>query len=141
MAIVYIYRVADGWSLHHGEVNIYLDEQPIFSVIDYGCTWLYVNPGSHVFVASWPWASKPLFEEGHFDEKRLMLEVEAGRDYFINYKVEKDTRPVTMLEKDGLLGKALSDSHYMSVDLISENDEIGKNRLRNCSYQENRITQ
>ena len=138
-ATVYVYRVGQGNQVRYGAVMIFVDAVNIFHVRDKGFTWFLIAPGTHLFKAEWPWDEKPLFEEGHFDPRFLSVNLEAGKTYYINYKILQDTKPVTYSESMSLLGKAMSKSHIISVGLVVEAEAEALRNLDVCGYQANNM--
>jgi len=137
LSTVYVYRVGEGNAMEIGGVKIDIDDSSIFNVVDHGFTWFYIEPGLHEIKASWSWLEKPMFEEGHFDEKRLSIKFQAGKTYYINYKIVQDRKPDTYMETTSLAGKALSDTHIQSVKLVNEKEDIAIHKLRASKYQSN----
>lgn len=136
-ATVYVYRVGQGTPVRHGAVMIYVDGQKVFHVRNKGFTWFQIAPGAHQFKAEWPWNEKPLFEEGHFDERFLTVNLAAGKTHFINYKIQHDTKPIGFAESMSLLGKAMTKSHVLSVKLVVEEEAEAFNNLESCGFQPN----
>jgi len=137
-AIIYVYRFGQGGETKGGSVNLSVDSRYLFGVKDTGFTWFYIDPGTRQIRAEWSWHEKPLFEEGNFDPKVLSMPFEAGKTYYINYKIERDVYPTSYNEQFfGLAGKALSKSHIIAVQLISEDEATGLRSLRWCKYQTN----
>ena len=138
-ALVYVYRVGKGLDLSHGSINITVDGNDVVSIDNEGFTSFYLKPGPHLFVAKWSIMSKPRFEGDHFDPKRLSISLEAGKKYYINYFIHRDSEPNTILETNSLVGKAFSKTHIISAGLILENERTGLANLSICSYQNNDI--
>jgi hypothetical protein len=138
-ALVYVYRVGRGPDVKIGSVNITVDGEYVFGVKNHGYSFFYLQPGSHLFKAEWPFMEKPLFEEGHFDPKTLQLATEAGKTYFVNYLIDQDTKPKTWDETSSLIGKALSKSHIISAGIQLENEAVGFANLQKCKYQSNNL--
>lgn len=134
-ALIFLYRVGFFTSVRHGSVTVSIDGKKLVSLSDQVFTVTYLDPGTHEFVAEWPFAEKPLFEEGNFEPKLLSVSMEAGKTYYINYRISEDDKSTTFMETQGLLGKALSRSHVTFVGLVLENESISQSNLRVCSFQ------
>ena len=134
-AAVYLFRVSDSRP-RPGRVIISVDGKELVGLKDREFSWCYLPPGDHTFRAEWSLMDKPLFEAGHFDAKTLVTKIEANRTYYICYFVQEDGDPPTMLEGAGLLGKALSKSHVVSVELITEDETRALANLASCHFQE-----
>ena len=138
-ALVYVYRVGKGPELKQGSVDITVDGKDVMSLDNKGFTSFHIKPGSHTFVAKWPFMSKPLFEGDHFDPKTISLSFEAGKKYYINYLIHKDTESTTTAETTGPTGKAFSKPYTVSVGLVLEDEGVALAKLSACTYQKNNI--
>jgi len=117
-----------------GSVPIYVDGKEVFKVKDWRYTYIWVTPGPHKIKAEWSILEKPLFENGHFEASTVDLDIEAGKAYFLNYKIVQDGTPPSPMAS---LVAPFSKSHVISAGLILETHEIGRLNLSNCTFQEN----
>lgn len=140
-ATVFLYRRGRGPVVAFGAVDITMDGKPIFGLKDTGFTWLYIEPGLHSFKAEWPYIEKPRFEEAQFDPKLLMITLQAGKTYYVNYRIEQEyEQPIPYLEPQSLIGMALLFAHTKSVALINEKEKDALQDLKWCKYQSNTVS-
>ncbi len=133
-ALVFLYRVGAYTRIRHGSVKISVDGKKLMSLSDQVFTTTYLDPGPHEFVGEWSFLEKPLFEEGNFEPKLLSVSMEAGKTYYINYRIAEDDKSTTLMETQGLLGKALSKSHVIFVGLVLEDESVSQSNLRVCRF-------
>lgn len=138
-ALVYVYRVGKGPELTRGSVDITVDGKDVVSLDNKGFTSFNLKPGSHTFVAKWPFMSKPLFDGDHFDPKTITLSFEAGKKYYINYLVHKGTKPSTTAGATGSTEEAFSKPYTVSVGLLLEGEGVALSKLSMCTHQKNNI--
>ena len=134
VGLVLVMRYGLGLRMTTGSVPIYVDNKKVFSVEDWRYTYFWVTPGAHKIKAEWSILEKPMFEGGHFDPSTLDLDIEAGKTYFINYQIVKDSVRESPM---GMLFKPLSISHVISAGLILETREAARGKLIDCTFQEN----
>jgi len=139
MAIVYFYRVGNQEAAEAGAVNIYVDDEKIFNVVNKGYTVFNLKPNTYTFKAKWSWHDKPLFEGGLYDEKNLTLLVEANKTYYLNYQINEVAG--STYDAVGLLGKmAEPRSKDASVEIVDEPKLTAIKKLQQCRFQENLLS-
>ena len=142
MATIFVYRTgAYSSGMEHGIVNIFINDDIIFGAVHKGYTWFYLKPGKYEFRAMWTVATKPLFEGGLFDEKKLDLTVEKGKRYFVTYQVW-DFSEKSAYSDFGLIGKMLEPKRKnVEVNFKEESEEQGMSDLQACRFQKNNFDQ
>jgi hypothetical protein len=142
LALVHFYRVGNRYAGKIGTVNIYANDQDIFGVKNKGYSWFYLEPGNYQFKAKWSVMDKPLFEGGLYDEKLLTLNLEKGKEYFVNYKVS-EVASSSYDEASKVIGIAAKiaepRSPEASVELVTETREIAIQNINQCIIQTNEI--
>jgi len=140
MATIFVYRT--GYyrtGIEHGIVNMFLNEDIIFGAVHNGYTWFYLKPGNYEFKSSWTVATKPLFEGGLFDDKKLELTVEKAKRYYVSYQVW-DSSSQSTYSRFGLIGKMLEPKKEdVYVTLTEESEERGIRQLEDCRLQKNNL--
>lgn len=132
-ALIYIYRTSNITG-YKGSMSVTINEKNEFDLSDSTFTYFKLKAGEYSFKTEWSFMDKPLFEEGHFDQKSKIFNFEAGKKYYINYSIKEDNAPSTGLEQQSLLGKSLSKSHILSASLEIENESLAKNNLTKCYF-------
>lgn len=141
-AIVFVYRHGNFNTDRTGSVHIAVDGKELFRVKDDGYAWFYVRPGIRHFTAEWSMMEKPLFENGAFDKKTLSLAVEAGKTYYINYRILVYPKTDKLADYGVSLGLVGAMAGYKrpenDVQLLEEKKVDALHDLRNCHLQDAR---